>query len=111
MDGTSASMDPGAVETAAESNEGDPAAGGRSVHRRPEGRPGPVLLTLDVDGEVFAVREGGHGGTVYDWLSGPNEGYGFASSGSATGSVGEHRAAIRNFLVQIDPATGYIGDP
>ena len=31
---------------------------------------------LDVDGERFAIRRAGDGGTGYDWLSGPNEGYG-----------------------------------
>jgi hypothetical protein len=80
------------------------------VYRGPEGRPGPVLLRLGVDGELFAVREGSYGGTAYDWLSGPNDGYGFGCSGSAARSVEEHREAIRTFLVQIDPATGYIGD-
>lgn len=88
--------------------------GGRTavpgVYRGPEGRPGPVLLRLEVDGELFAVREGAGGGSVYDWLSGPNEGYGFGSSGPATRSVPEHRESIRTFLAQIDPATGYIGD-
>jgi hypothetical protein len=30
------------------------------------------LFTLDVDGERFAIRRAGDGGTAYDWLSGPN---------------------------------------
>lgn len=75
-----------------------------------EGRPGPVLLTIEVDGEQFTVRRSGDGGSAYEWLSGPNEGYGFATSGSATSSTTEHREAIRSFLSMIDPATGYIGD-
>src|ERR1700683_4675510 len=44
------------------------------VYRGTEGRPGPVLFTLDVDGERFAVRRAGDGGTAYHWLSGPNRG-------------------------------------
>ena len=80
------------------------------AYRGPEGWPGPVLFTLEVDGELFAVREGGDGGTAYDWLSGPNAGYGFGSSGSPSRSAEEHREAIRTFLALIDPATGYVGD-
>ena len=71
--------------------------------------PGPVLFTLDVDGERFAIRRAGDGGTVYDWLSGPNKGYGFGSSGPPNRSVEEHRESIRAFLAMIDPHTGYIG--
>jgi hypothetical protein len=80
-----------------------------AVHRGTEGRPGPVLFTLDVDGERFAIRQLGDG-TAYDWLSGPNNGYGFASGGTPTRSVEEHRESIRVFLAMIDPNTGYIGD-
>ncbi|MEN3357809.1 MAG: hypothetical protein V7637_1791 [Mycobacteriales bacterium] len=80
------------------------------MYRGPEGRPGPVLLRLEVDGESFAVRDSGGGGTAYDWLSGPNDGYGFGSSGSPSRPVAEHRDGIRTFLAQIDPRTGYIGD-
>ena len=80
------------------------------VYRGTAGRPGPVLFTLDVDGERFAIRRIGDGGTAYDWLSGPNKGYGFASSGAPNRSVEEHREHIRVFLAMIDPNTGYIGD-
>jgi len=81
-----------------------------AVYRGIEGSPGPVLFTLDVDGEQFAIRRVGDGGTAYDWLSGPNEGYGFGSSGTPNRSVEEHRESIRAFLAMIDPNTGYIGD-
>jgi hypothetical protein len=81
-----------------------------AVYRGTEGRPGQVLFTLDVDGERFAIRHAGDGGTAYDWLSGPNEGYGFASSGTPNRSAEEHREHIRVFLAMIDPNTGYIGD-
>jgi hypothetical protein len=81
-----------------------------AVYRGTEGRPGPVLFTLEVDGERFAVRRSGDGGTAYDWLSGPNKGYGFGSSGTPNRSVEEHRENIQSFLAMIDPITGYIGD-
>ena len=81
-----------------------------AVYRGTEGRPGPVLFTVDVDGELFAIRPMGDGGTAYDWLSGPNKGYGFGSSGTPNRSVEEHRESIRAFLAMIDPNTGYIGD-
>jgi len=81
-----------------------------AVYRGTDGRPGPVLFTLDVDGERFAIRRAGDGGTAYDWLSGPNKDYGFGSSGPPNRSVEEHRESIRAFLAMIDPNTGYIGD-
>jgi hypothetical protein len=63
------------------------------------------LFTLDVDGERFATRRAawGQGGTFYDWLSGPNKGYGFGSSGTPNRPVEEHRESIRAFLAMIDP--------
>ena len=81
-----------------------------AVYRETEGRPGPVLFTLHVDGERFAIRRAGGGGTAYDWLSRPNEGYGFGSSGTPNRPVEEHLKSIRGFLAMIDPDTGYIGD-
>jgi hypothetical protein len=81
-----------------------------AVYRGTEGRSGPALFTLDVDGERFAIRRAGDGGTANDWLSGPNKGYGFGSSGTPNRSVEEHRESIRAFLAMIDPNTGYIGD-
>ena len=95
-----------------QSGGGDGAPAVPAVYRGTEGTPGPVLFTLDVDGERFAVRQAawGQGGTAYDWLSGPNEGYGFGSSGTPDRPVEEHREEIRAFLAMIDPDTGYIGD-
>lgn len=75
----------------------------------PEPTYGPVL-TIEVDGEAFAFRPDGRGGTHYDWLSGPNDDYGFTSSRTEGCSLDDHRESIRNFLDQIDPATGFIGD-
>jgi hypothetical protein len=73
----------------------------------PQLEPLPVAQTLEVDGEVFELRPDGFGGTQYDWISGPNENYGFAVS-PAPDSPEQHEAGIRDFLSMIDPATGYI---
>jgi hypothetical protein len=81
-----------------------------AVYCGTEGRPGAVLFTLDVDGERFAIRRAGDGGPAYDWLSGPNKGYGFDSSGTLDRSVEEHQESIHAFLAMIDPNTGYIRD-
>jgi hypothetical protein len=51
------------------SGDGDGAPAVPAVYRGTEGRPGPVLFTLDIDGERFAIRQAGDGGTAYDWLS------------------------------------------
>jgi len=69
-----------------------------------------MLFTLDVNGERFAIRQADDGGTAYDWLSGPNKGYGFASSGPPNRSMEDHRESIRAFLAMINPNTGYIGE-
>ena len=84
----------------------------------------PVPRRLTVDGEVFEVRpsENGHG-HHFDWVSGPNPGYGFSTEspviyvpmreGAAAGpAAGEsvHVQQIRDFFAQIDPDTGYIRD-
>jgi hypothetical protein len=92
------------------SGDGDSPTAVPAVYRGTAGRPGPVLFTLDVDGERFAIRRAGDGGTAYDWLSGPNKGYGFGSSRIPNRSMEEHRENIRAFLAMIDPNTGYIGD-
>jgi hypothetical protein len=67
-------------------------------------------LTLEVDGEVFALRPDQRGGTDYSWLSGPNPGYGFSISPTLSNSLDEHRTNIRDFLAMIDLATGYIAE-
>jgi hypothetical protein len=81
------------------------------VDTGPDAEPGHLLVTLTVDGEVFAVRRSrAGGGTDYDWISGPNEGYGFGTSASPDRSEEQHRDDICGFLSMIDPATGYIAD-
>src|ERR1700689_2163182 len=78
------------------------------LRNRGKARAGSV--PLDVDGERFAIRRAGDGGTAHDWLSGPDKGYGFGSSGTPNRSMEEHRESNRVFLAMIDPNTGYIGD-
>lgn len=67
-------------------------------------------LTVDVDGEVFAIRPDKQGGTDYTWLSGPDAGYGFGLSPTRNLSLEEHQGNIRAFLADIDPATGYLSE-
>lgn len=67
-----------------------------------------LTRTVDVDGEVFAIRPDKQGGTDYTWLSGPNPGYGFGVSPTRNLPLEEHQGNIRAFLADIDPATGYL---
>jgi hypothetical protein len=76
----------------------------------PDSLPGPLVYALEVDGELFEVRRGRRGGTDYNRLTGPNEGYGFGSSASADLPEEHHRASIRSFLSMIDPRMGYSGN-
>lgn len=82
------------------------------LYHGPEGQTGPAAFTLDVDGEQFVVHPSSDDGAAYyyDWLSGPNRGYGFSSSGPPNPTLARHRDAIRGFLSMIDPNTGYIAD-
>ncbi|HEY5784766.1 MAG TPA: hypothetical protein VIT65_08310 [Microlunatus sp.] len=69
---------------------------------------------LTVDQERFRVRlrrrRRRSSEYDYDWLTGPNAGYGFSSSGPIEQNDRDHRAQIRAFLAEIDPATGYLRD-
>lgn len=77
----------------------------------PDTRVYEELGTLTVDGEVFCVRSSDDDGSIhYDWLSGPNDGYGFSVLGGRL-SKKQQVADIRDFLSGIDPATGYLADP
>jgi hypothetical protein len=92
------------------SGDGDGSPAVPAAYRETERGPEPVLFTLDVEGERFAIRRSGDGGTDYAWLTGRNQGYGFGSSGSPNRSMEKHRESIRIFLAMIDPHTGYIED-
>ena len=74
----------------------------------------PLDMALVVNGELFHVREkvGIPGDYHFDWLSGPNDGFGFglATSNRTRLSVEELRAHISDWLATIDPETGYTSD-
>jgi hypothetical protein len=70
-----------------------------------------VMMT--VDGQDFRIRARAEepGEYHFDWLSGPHEyGFGISRSDDSAMSLPEMEDAIRDFLAQIDPATGYIAD-
>lgn len=68
------------------------------------------LGSFRVDGETFLVRRRNEDGSHhYDWVSGPNDGYGFSVSGGPEPASHErHESAIRGFLTSIDPTTGFL---
>lgn len=68
---------------------------------------------VHVDGELFDVTVIGESKFKYYWVSGPNPGYGFTCF--LVGSIDDfeiqekhHREAIRGFLKDVDPRTGYL---
>ena len=82
-------------------------------------------VDLVVDGELFQVTVRADGGYSSKWTSGPNPGYGFGSSGPRVAwqsddglppaplplplpTIRDHREAIREFLSNINPETGYL---
>lgn len=72
-------------------------------------------FTMQVDGHTFAVsvfRDHATGSlhSDYDWLTGPNKGYGFAVGGGKRPTQADHSRSIRGFLAMIDPATGFIAE-
>ncbi len=76
--------------------------------------PAPVSTeVLEVDGERFLLSEylpsGDRHGYGYEWLTGPNQGYGFGSFGPKL-SLPEHEVSIHQFLADIDPETGYLSE-
>lgn len=74
---------------------------------------GVKMQRLTVDGEDFDVTAGEALGQYhYEWVSGPNPGYGFSSavSNGSLLTADQHADAIRGFLAAVDPTTGYIED-
>ena len=69
---------------------------------------------LSLGGERFRVRLRPRHGPLfeydYDWLTGPNVGYGFGISGPSEQSDDEHSARIRVFLAEIDQQTGFLAE-
>jgi hypothetical protein len=71
----------------------------------------PVMMT--VDGQDFRIGARAEEPGVYDfdWLNGPHDyGFGSAKSDGSAMTLPEMEKAIRGFLTQIDPTTGYIED-
>jgi hypothetical protein len=71
-----------------------------------------TAIRIEVDGQAFEVvaHADRAGQYHFTWLSGPNPDYGFtsASSDGSSMSTGDLEDAIRNFISQVDPETGYI---
>ena len=59
-------------------------------------RRSPVLFTVEVDGERFAIRRSVDGGTDYAWLTGPDQGW--ATSDSPDRPLDAHVADLRESL-------------
>ena len=90
----------------------------------PKDVPIEYPLRVEVDGKSFLVTRDPQqvGAYDYNWITGPNSGDGFGELMSEYDEVtdrimhshqptlAEHVDAIRNFLQQVDPATGYIED-
>jgi hypothetical protein len=70
-----------------------------------------TLLSLTVDGHVFAVRVRPEepGVTNFEWLTGP-PGYGFSSATSDGSALdgSQMEEVIRGFLAAVDPGTGHL---
>jgi hypothetical protein len=67
---------------------------------------------MSVDGEVFEVSQPEGEPGVYDfvWLTGPDPryGFGFSTHPAVRSSREQLEEAVREFLSQVDPGTGYI---
>ncbi|MGK5445070.1 hypothetical protein ACSNN7_25030 [Micromonospora sp. URMC 105] len=85
----------------------EPEPGLAPEHTRPRHDGGPIMMT--VDGQQFRIRERAEqpGEYDFDWLSGPHD-YGFGITSGSAMTLPEMEEAIRNFLAEIDPTTGYL---
>lgn len=79
-----------------EDGAGRPADAGPGLDRR--NRLSPVLFTLYVKGEQFAVRRSVDGGTDYECISNPDLDRGFRTSDSPDRPEAEHLADLRASL-------------
>jgi hypothetical protein len=79
-------------------------------HARPgHAKDDPIMMI--VDGQDFRIRERAEkpGEYDFDWLSGPHDyGFGITRADGSAMTLPEMEEAIRNFLAEIDPATGYL---
>lgn len=88
----------------------EPEPGLAPEHTRPRyTKDDPIMMI--VDGQDFRIRERAEkpGEYDFDWLSGPhNYGFGITRAAGSAMTLPEMEEAIRNFLGEIDPATGYL---
>ncbi|MDH6460082.1 hypothetical protein M2302_000233 [Micromonospora sp. A200] len=87
----------------------EPEPGLAPEHTRPRYAEDPIVMT--VDGQYFRIRQRAEtpGGYDFDWLSGPHDyGFGITRADACAMTLPEMEEAIRNFLAEIDPATGYL---
>lgn len=76
-------------------------------------RPEEGPLTIVIDGEELAVRRRRPGIYDYDWVNHRHGGYGFFSATNDRSAIkrgADHVDAIRDFLEQVDPETGFLED-
>jgi hypothetical protein len=78
------------------------------VYRATGSEPSVPSFTLEVDGELFAIRPDEQGGTNY-MVERAEQGLRIRCEPTPNQSLEAHRESIRTFLAQIDP-TGYIAD-
>ncbi len=109
-------LEPEAGRSAGRSRRGvrmstEPVPGLVPEHMRIRYQGDPVMMT--VDGQRFRVRVRAEqpGAYDFDWLNGPHEyGFGISRGDRSAMSLSEMEDAIRDFLAQIDPTTGYLED-
>ncbi|GIG21675.1 hypothetical protein Cch01nite_23990 [Cellulomonas chitinilytica] len=80
----------------------------------PRSEPDGIYVQLTIDGELFTVTQRDDGASYdFTWDSGPRDSYGFtvARSDGAAMSTSDLERHARSFLAQVDPSTGFIGDP
>ncbi|MFI7645647.1 hypothetical protein ACIBTZ_06115 [Micromonospora sp. NPDC049460] len=89
----------------------EPEPGLAPEHLRPGYAGDPIMVTVDGQDFRVRVRVGEPGTYDFDWLSGPHDyGFGLSRSDGSAMSRPEMEEAIRDFLAQIDPATGYLAE-
>ena len=63
-----------------------------------------IAESFEVDDDTFRIQSNGDALYRYEWLTGPNPGYGFSIwDDSAIVSADRHRDAIVDFLSRLDP--------
>ena len=84
--------------------EEDPASADAVAGIDRRSRRSPVLFTVEVDGERFAIRRSVDGGTDYEWLTGTDQGW--ATSDSPDRPYDAHVADLRESLRDLTAGGG-----